>query len=90
MGPQDLGGDRFPERRRGDVLVQNVVHRHRLRRDRPARVDQAGTAIGAQAPAAVYALLDILPADLANVVRAVTSRLKVDDANTRTTFGHGA
>jgi len=86
--PKDLRRDRLPERRTADLLIEDVMDGHGLPGDGPPRVDQAGSPCVDQAPEAVVPLLDILPADLANVVRAVSGCCQVDDADARAGFGH--
>src|SRR3989344_262798 len=81
LGSQDRWRNRLPERRVGDVAVQNVVDRHGLRRDRPPRIDEVGAAVAVQTPVAVLAADDVLPPDLADVVGAVAGGLQVYDAD---------
>lgn len=63
-----------------DLLVEDVVYRHRIRRDRTTRVDEPRAAILADLPASICTKGDILPPDLANVVRAVSAGFEIDNA----------
>ena len=80
---QDAGRDLPPEWRAGDVGVDDVVDSHRLGRNRATGIDQSRPASFIDAPTAVRAERDVLPADLADVVRAVSGGLQIDDADAR-------
>ncbi len=58
LGPQDLGHDRLPERRRADLLIEDVVDGHGFRGDGSIRSDQARPALVVQTREAVVTLLD--------------------------------
>ena len=80
-GTQDSRCDIFPERRVGDMAVKDVMDRDRVGRHRTAGIDQKCTAVLVDLPSSVCPLGDILPADLADVVRSVAAGLEVDDAD---------
>ena len=57
-----------------------MMNRHRVRRDGTARVDEPRPALFSDLPLSNVIDDDILPADLANVVRAITACFEIDDA----------
>jgi hypothetical protein len=73
--------DLFPEGCAGNVGIEDMMHRHPICRDRTAGIDQERASLVVQLPFAVIALYDILPADLAEVVRPVAAGLEIDNAN---------
>lgn len=81
---EHIGRHVAPERRTGNVAVNDVMDRHRYGRDRPPGVDEQRPALVVDRPAAIFHLDHILPADFANVVRrrARAGRLKIYDADT--------
>ena len=62
-------------------LVQNVVDRHGVGRNRPAGIYETGAARHIQTPWAGPVTHNVLPPDLADVLRAGSGRLQVDDAD---------
>ncbi len=71
----------LPERCVGDMGVEDVVHGHRVRRDGTAGINEKRATLLGDPPPAVVAGYDILPSDLADVVRAVTGGLEIDDTD---------
>ena len=64
---QHTCGDLFSERRADHLRVEDVVHRHGLRRDRPARVDEEGAAFIVQTPAPIVSAHHVLPANFTDI-----------------------
>lgn len=78
--PQNIGGHIPPVARAGHPFVEDMMHGHGAGRDRPPRIDETGPARhGRDLPCPVRPLLDILPADLADIRRAASGGLQVDD-----------
>ena len=76
-------GDLSPEGRAGDMRVENVMNGDRVGRHGTPGIDETGSGFAIETPATVGIASQILPADLAHVVRAVPARLEVDDADAR-------
>lgn len=91
-GIEDAPRDVVPIGRAGDVLVADVVDRHRHRWDRPAGIDELVAALLPQLPATAVAERDILPADLDHGMgrRTVAGGLEINDANDMSGTGHAA
>ena len=65
------------------MLVEDMMHGHGVRRHGPAWIDQKRAGLAIEPPHLVVASAQVLPADLANVVRAVATRLEIDDADAK-------
>ena len=85
FGLQNGGRDVLPIPRSGDIRVDDVVHRHRHRRDRPPGIDEASAAFVCHGPLPVSAKRDVLPANFAHAVRRGTraSGFQIDDAHAK-------
>jgi hypothetical protein len=72
-----------PQRRIGDLFVEDVVDRLRDRRHRATGIDQPRPALADQFPAAIGLQRDILPADFAHAMRGRggAGGLEIDDAD---------
>ena len=72
FGFQDVRRDIAPITCLSDICIDNVVHRHRHRRDRAPGIDEGSTAFVRHRPLPVGAQRDILPANLAHAMRRRT------------------
>ena len=86
---QDGCRDLLPERSAGHLGIEDVMNSHCLGGDRSARIDEQGCALVVQTPASVRFEHDILPSDLADVVRTVPGSFEVYDTNRNLFHRHG-
>ena len=63
------------------MFIEDVLDGDGVRRYGTAWVDQICTGLGVKPPHEVFALAQVLPTDLADVIRAVSTRLEIDEAD---------
>ena len=61
--------------------IKDVVYGHGIGRHGAAWIDQKRGGLAIEPPNVIFASAQVLPPDLAYVVRAVTTRLEIDDAD---------
>ena len=65
------------------MRIKYVMHGHGVGRHGTAWIDQECTGLALEPPHMVSASAQVLPPDFAYVIRAVATRLEIDDADAR-------
>lgn len=81
VGAQDAQRHLFPVGRINDLVIENMVNRHRLGGDWPSAVDEARAPLLGYHPPITVIENHILPANLADVVCAIAGGFEINDAN---------
>ena len=63
------------------MRIKDVMHGHGVGRHGMAWIDQKSGRLAIEPPNVIFASAQVLPANLAHVVRAGTARLEIDDAD---------
>jgi hypothetical protein len=76
---QNAGGHFLPEWRVGNLPIENMMDGHRLRRNRATGIDEKRAPFGVDHPSPRSVQHNVLPADLANIIWAVSGGFEVNN-----------